>query len=1520
MATKVNTKFVVLLSAGVIVVAGAVAAIGYRTISKTAGDHMALGDQAMSKGDFEGAVQSYAKAVNKARGNPEIIGKWFDALTKITPSPSTVYRERFRSEYMLALNALARNKPDDAAIQNRVLEMMLVELRLVPPTASAWEGLYTAADTAIKNFSTGDANADLVKRYRGIARVTLMQISADQADDKMAEAKSDLEAAVKSNPDDAEATSYLAEWHKAMADRARRRNDLEVADKLTADARKLLVDFTEDKPVWSTAGLALARLDFSESIRKAATTARPVDIMTAQHPNLLRVTEQLLKEPAEKVERQTAIGLAELLVGMNVPDAPKLAVRVLEHRLKGTPTDVVSFFKLGEIELATRQFESALKRLGELSTMKDLPLSQEGVMLFALREEAIARQAEGSLAKWQMTDASKTDERAKLLDEAKAFAAKHAELAGNETTRGMSLRGKIKYAEGDLVEARRLLDSYLEQTGRSDLASLKLLADILKRQGNSGGARQQYERVLTFNQRDMEALGALAQIEIELQDYTKAQKRVDQILAIDPENKAAQEVSAKLIDLLRGTDATDPFNRMQALVQQRMNASPPDMAGALAALREGADKLDLNLPQMISVANRLALFDDLAKAREVLQKAQQKFPEDSRPKDILAALDDPDPLPRQLRQIEAAELPDLVKHMLRFQLFTRLGKTAEADDAFSKAKALDAEHPLVVSTLFDKALAAKDMNEANRLAGLAVTKNLDKVNGLIFRVRFEQAQGRLAEAEQLAQQAVDKDPLNPTIWRLLGLIRIQREKPGEAGLAFERGLALKPDDIELIKGAIRAKVAAGQNVEALAQARGALQYAQGDTDFATLWLSLEGAVGDKARAIELRQRQFNRDPKDCENAMELANLLIQDGKFPDARRALDAVKANCSTAATTTTRVVLEASWFGNQRDVVGAKKVWEDYIASLPSEQREPELYIAYAQFMSRLGQNGTAMEILKGARGTQDAKLCQIDREISDLYFAANDFKSAIPEYERVLKDCQDDDMKVRFRLVEAYIRGGEAKKADELALQMEKLGTMRPEDKPTFYLLRADAATALGDRPKAKEHYDNALSANPNLAIAFVKRAEFRLGDPDLVADGISDLERALQLDKRFSAARARLAQHYLQTDQRERGISLLREGLDVNPDDTGIRVELVRQLNRIGRPGDALQTVQDIMQRSADPQWKTMAGELLAQGGQHEDAVKLFAEAWKVSRNPGLARLYSESLLVLPRPDVARVRELLNDPATGANRFAPLMMLKARVAALEGRTEDVKNEVVAAFRGLELTSLSETTQFFSDLKKAMPKAAEVVALLDPLKPKDTPWPEATGVHLARLRLTEPGLRAEGLAMYDAMLASPQDKTTVMQGVRVSADGLYADKQYEAATELYKRLLVQLPDDANLLNNLAYTYSKHLDRHQEALPLAKQAASAQPNNPNVLDTLGTVQLALGQLADAEQTLRRGMEVANTPEQQLPIVLHLTEVALAKGDRAGADGFLLQADRILGRDPRIRVRFDSEITRVQKKLRGEN
>ena len=84
----------------------------------------------------------------------------------------------------------------------------------------------------------------------------------------------------------------------------------------------------------------------------------------------------------------------------------------------------------------------------------------------------------------------------------------------------------------------------------------------------------------------------------------------------------------------------------------------------------------------------------------------------------------------------------------------------------------------------------------------------------------------------------------------------------------------------------------------------------------------------------------------------------------------------------------------------------------------------------------------------------------------------------------------------------------------------------------------------------------------------------------------------------------------------------------------------------------------------------------------------------------------------------------------------------------------------------------------------------------------------------------------------------------------------RNYPQAEKAYKAVLEILPDNINVLNNLAYMYAESLDRPADARPYGERVAKLAPNNPDVLDTHGWALAKSGQFAEAEQVLLRAVQ----------------------------------------------------------------
>ncbi|HEX4919066.1 MAG TPA: tetratricopeptide repeat protein [Limnobacter sp.] len=124
--------------------------------------------------------------------------------------------------------------------------------------------------------------------------------------------------------------------------------------------------------------------------------------------------------------------------------------------------------------------------------------------------------------------------------------------------------------------------------------------------------------------------------------------------------------------------------------------------------------------------------------------------------------------------------------------------------------------------------------------------------------------------------------------------------------------------------------------------------------------------------------------------------------------------------------------------------------------------------------------------------------------------------------------------------------------------------------------------------------------------------------------------------------------------------------------------------------------------------------------------------------------------------------------------------------------------------------------------------------------------------------------------------------------------------------RRLIVVRPDNPHGYNALGYTFADNNVRLDEALNLIRKAIELAPNDPFILDSLGWVQFRLGQLADAEQSLRQAFGMRQDEE----IGIHLIEVLIQSGKTDEA--------RQLGQQLRVQYPDSTELKKLQQRLEG--
>jgi putative PEP-CTERM system TPR-repeat lipoprotein len=158
--------------------------------------------------------------------------------------------------------------------------------------------------------------------------------------------------------------------------------------------------------------------------------------------------------------------------------------------------------------------------------------------------------------------------------------------------------------------------------------------------------------------------------------------------------------------------------------------------------------------------------------------------------------------------------------------------------------------------------------------------------------------------------------------------------------------------------------------------------------------------------------------------------------------------------------------------------------------------------------------------------------------------------------------------------------------------------------------------------------------------------------------------------------------------------------------------------------------------------------------------------------------------------------------------------------------------------------------------------------------------TGMVLLVMKLHEALDRAGSAAEADKVASSwikehPKDLTFMVY----LAESALARNDFATAARYYRKLLELQPDNPALLNNLAWTSGQIKD--PRAIEYAEKANKLAPNEPDVLDTLGTLLVEKGDKARGIELLRKASQLAPTSPSKR---LNLAKALISTGQKDAA------------------------------------
>jgi len=359
MAARVNKTFVILLTASLLVVFGAVATAGYFALSNRGLKNIARGDTAYEAGDYYDASLYYGRAVARETTNIEWLEKWDDAMLRSTPETRAEY-EKFYSQHNTVLQNLAFLNDRDIDHQIGYIKTRDKVIRQTSRSVTSLDRIIDAVEDSVKYIDRDEPKLAKLYRYRGIALVDRMSSEVLDLEQRTL-ALEDLNNAIAFDPNDNKARLAVARWHLAEKARFSRNGQADLAHLAYNDGLQVINDFLVEDPD-NPAGLLLRfqTLYFEQSKRAVA----PQDVAQLHKRFLVEYKKCItaIAKADPEILEPTAIEQLLAITGL-VRDADlEPILTILNEMIDSNPNELRLLSVKGRIFLQLRKFDEEIGR------------------------------------------------------------------------------------------------------------------------------------------------------------------------------------------------------------------------------------------------------------------------------------------------------------------------------------------------------------------------------------------------------------------------------------------------------------------------------------------------------------------------------------------------------------------------------------------------------------------------------------------------------------------------------------------------------------------------------------------------------------------------------------------------------------------------------------------------------------------------------------------------------------------------------------------------------------------------------------------------------------------------------------------------------------------------------------------------------------------------------------------------------------------------------------------------------
>jgi len=860
------------------------------------------------------------------------------------------------------------------------------------------------------------------------------------------------------------------------------------------------------------------------------------------------------------------------------------------------------------------------------------------------------------------------------------------------------------------------------------------------------------------------------------------------------------------------------------------------LSGALV-LGLGGCSRDQSTPALMAEAKQYQEKGDLKAALIQLKNAVAKSPDDVNARLQLGLLHlqlgDAVSADKELRRAASlgASPEQVLAPLVRSQ--QAQGKFKESLDEL-KPEAIAKSAPLL-ALRGDALLATQQPDAAKEAYQAALTLQPNNGAALTGMARHAMLTNNREEAELYAIAATEKDASNADVWSFRGAMLRAANKPEEALAAYDKVIALRPNDVnarveqaylhinqgkyDLAKTDIDAARKAAPNSLLATYAQALLDYSQDKPAQARESLQkvlkaapehmpsilLAGAVELKLGSLQQSEQHLRKYLDNDPNNLYARKLLVQALlKSAQPRDAVAVLAPTLEKGGADAQLLALAGESYMQARDF-GKATGYLEQAAKLAPEAAVVRTSLGLARLNQ--GQQGQAIADLQRAT--------ELDPKSPAALAALVEAETGLKHYDKALTAAT-------------------------------RLQQLQP-DSPAPLNMQASVHMAKGDLAAARTALEKAVALQPTYfpAVTQLVRLDLVANKPE---DAKKRFEALLEKDKKNFGAMVGLAELAMLQNRPDEATKLLEKAQAENPDAISAVIKLGGHYLNTKQAQKALTLARN--QQIAHP--------------TNPDLLDLLGQAQIANKDAGGALdTYNKLVNVLPKSALPQMRlaqtqGLLKNEAAAAEALKRAValqpdMLQARVAQIEleirrGRT----GEALAMARQVQKEQPDAPTGWLleGDLHLAMKKPNEALAAYDKafaMQPTPGLLVRSAGV------LRQQGKSGEAQARVTNWLKKHPDDP---QALMFLAEMHLAANQYKPAIGLLEQVVKRTPNNVPALNNLAWAQQQEKD--PRALATAEQAYKLAADSPAVMDTLGWLLVDQGNTERGVPLLQKAVAAA--------------------------------------------------------------